>query len=212
MEKISKIFQVKGGTVKIKGKKFKKIQEIYQHSLTSGIDMRAAVECPKGENENAWIAFNVVELYNTMNLVVSLITDNCTKVSCPTMSAGEGVTYLWADGKKIVKPVECSASEYIAYLQQWISETFEDTSVFPENDEQEYPKKFKSTVKKILERMFRVYAHVYHHHLEEIKKESAESHLFTCFKHFYYFVNHFKLVAVKDMVPLQSLIEKIEKK
>ena len=50
--------QVKGGTVKIKGKKLKKIQEVYQQSLTSGIDMKAAVQCPKGENENAWVAFN----------------------------------------------------------------------------------------------------------------------------------------------------------
>ena len=89
---------------------------------------------------------------------------------------------------------------------------FEDPEVFPENDEGEYPKKFKSTLKKILERMFRVYAHIYHNHLEEMRKEKAESHLFTCFKHFYFFVSHFKLVSGKDMLPLQSLIEKIDNK
>ena len=49
---------MKNGTVKVKGKKFTKIKEIYQNSISTGIDLRSAVICPKGENENSWLAFN----------------------------------------------------------------------------------------------------------------------------------------------------------
>ena len=34
----------------------------------------------------------------------------------------------------------------------------------------------------------------------------AEAHINACYKHFYYFVNHFKLVDKKELEPLVSLI------
>jgi predicted transcriptional regulator len=42
--------------------------------------------------------------------------------------------YLWADGKKIKKPIQVSAEEYANYLMTWVQEIFGDETVFPVND------------------------------------------------------------------------------
>lgn len=49
------------------------------------------------------------------------------------MSAGAKFTYLWADGKTIKKPIECSASEYMDFLFEWIYEQISDPNIFPQD-------------------------------------------------------------------------------
>jgi len=71
------------------------------------------------------------------------------------MAAGTRFQYLWADeGSK--QPVELDAPAYIEKLFQWVAAQFDDESTFPTNGE--YGKKFLPAVKKILSRLFRVYA------------------------------------------------------
>ena len=36
-----------------------------------------------------------------------------------------------------------------------------------------------------------------------------EAHVNTCYKHFYYFVNEFELVATKELEPLKEMTSKI---
>lgn len=70
-----------------------------------------------------------------------------------------------------------------------------------------FPKHFRKTVEVIFKRLFRVYAHIYHCHFDKIVGLGAEAHLNTCFKHFIFFVNEFKLVDVAELAPLQDLID-----
>lgn len=63
----------------------------------------------------------------------------------------------------------------------------------------------------MLKRMFRTYAHIYHHHLDVIKASGSEAHLNTCFKHFYFFVDHFQLCDPKDLEPMKSFIDKMNR-
>lgn len=42
--------------------------------------------------------------------------------------------YLWADDKKIKKPIKVSAPEYADYLMTWVQGILEDESVFPTSD------------------------------------------------------------------------------
>jgi MOB kinase activator 1 len=58
----------------------------------------------------------------------------------------------------------------------------------------------------MFKRLFRVYAHIYHSHFMHIAALQAEPHLGTSFKHFLYFVDEFKLIDDKDLVPLAELI------
>jgi hypothetical protein len=60
-------------------------------------------------------------------------------------------------------------------------------------------------VKNIFKRLFRVYAHMYHSHVESIIALGAEAHLNTCFKHFMYFILEFALVERKELEPLVEI-------
>jgi MOB kinase activator 1 len=64
----------------------------------------------------------------------------------------------------------------------------------------------------MFKRLFRVYAHIYHHHFMHISALEAEPHLNTSFKHFIYFVDEFKLIEEKELSPLAELIAEFKKR
>lgn len=99
-----------------------------------------------------------------------------------------------------------SAPEYVDLLMSWVEAQLNDESIFPLQLGAPFPKDFLSRVKKIFQRLFRVYAHVYHSHFDEIVAMGAEAHLNTCFKHFIYFVYEFQLVEKEELNPLKSHI------
>jgi MOB kinase activator 1 len=180
-------------------------------TLGSG-DLRGAVKLPPGEDLNEWLAVNIIDFFNQINLLYGSITEFCTPKSCPVMSAGPKYEYLWADGKDIKKPLKVSAPEYADYLMTWVQNILEDETIFPTSEETPFPKTFKSTVKTIFKRLFRIYAHIYYSHAQEIVDLGVEAHLNTAFKHFYLFIEEFDLVEPKEMVPLEHEIEEIHKK
>jgi len=190
------------------GSKQYTLKQSLKASLGNGNMIKESVKLPPGENVNEWIAMNTIELYNTMNLCYGIVSEFCSETTCPQMTAGPKVTYFWADIKKKEKPVSLPAPEYIEKLVIWISEQLDDSSIFP-SESSEFGKNFLSIAKKILSRMFRVYAHIYHNHWEKVKTLGAEAHINTCFKHFYYFTHEFQLIDEKDLQPMQSLIEKL---
>ena len=87
------------------------LKQIAKMTLGSGnIDL--AVELPKGEDLNEWLAVNTIEFYNDINLLYGMLVEFCTKESCPVMSAGPKYEYLWADGSNVKTPMKVSAGEY----------------------------------------------------------------------------------------------------
>lgn len=68
-----------------------------------------------------------------------------------------------------------------------------------------FPKEFEGRVKNIFKRLFRVYAHMYHSHVEKVIALGAEPHLNTCFKHFMYFVTEYRLIERKELEPLAEI-------
>jgi MOB kinase activator 1 len=80
-------------------------------TLGSG-NLRDAVSCPAGEDENEWIAMKAIDLFNEVELVYSTVSEFCTNASCPRMCAGRKWEYKWADGKKYPKPTDVSAPQY----------------------------------------------------------------------------------------------------
>jgi MOB kinase activator 1 len=54
-----------------------------------------------------------------------------------------------------------------------------------------------------------VYAHIYLNHYDRYVELKVEQHLGTSFKHFALFVTHFKLVPVKELAPMETLIAEI---
>lgn len=143
-------------------------------------------------------------------MLYDTLTELCTEQTCPTMSAGAKYEYLWEDGQKIKKSVKCSAPKHIDYILNWIQGQLDNEQIFPTIKGNTFPKDFSKThTKLIFERLFRVYAHIYCEHYQQILQLNQDSHLHTSFKHFILFSNEFILIEKKDLQPLQDLINKI---
>lgn len=180
-------------------------------TLGSG-NLRLAVMLPEGEDTNEWVACNVVDFYNQINMLYGTIAEVCTRQNCPVMNAGPKVEYYWADGTTVKRPIRLSAPEYCDRLFAWCQDQLDDETIFPSKIGEPFPKNFMSVSKTILRRLFRVYAHVYHSHFDQVIELKEEAHLNTSFKHFIFFVQEFHLIDKKELAPLQPLIEKLMKR
>ena len=177
-------------------------------TLGSG-NLREAVALPDGEDLDEWLAMKSVDLFNEVELVYGTVSDYCTEASCPRMCAGRKWEYKWADGKVITRPIEVSAPRYVELLLSWVSEQLDDPQLFPTTPGVPFPASFRPAVKNIFRRLFRVYAHLYHHHHERIIELTFEAHLNSCFKHLFFFIQEFDLASAQDLEPLQPLIDKL---
>ena len=99
-------------------------------TLGSG-NLRLAVMLPEGEDLNEWVAVNIVDFFNQINMLYGTITEFCTEEKCPVMSAGQKYEYHWADGQTVKKPIKCSAPKYIDYLMTWVQDQLDDELLFP---------------------------------------------------------------------------------
>lgn len=179
-------------------------------TLGSG-NLKLAVQLPEGEDLNEWIAVNTVDFFNQINMLYGTITEQCTTESCPVMSAGPKYEYHWADGTTVKKPIKCSAPKYIDYLMTWVQEQLDDETIFPSKIGVPFPRNFITIAKTILKRLFRVYAHIYHAHFDDVITLQEEAHLNTSFKHFIYFVHEFNLIEKRELSPMQELIDRMMK-
>lgn len=59
----------------------------YAEATLGGGSLRKVVKLPDGEDENEWLAVNMVDFYNQVNLLYGAITEFCSPQSCPEMKA-----------------------------------------------------------------------------------------------------------------------------
>jgi MOB kinase activator 1 len=105
----------------------------------------------------------------------------------PQMSLPEyRFEYLWEDGVKYKRPTKLSAPGYVDTLMNWVQGLLDDEAVFPNklgtrciamnrgiatdrgNVGVPFPRNFRDIVKTITRRLFRIYAHLYSNHFEQI--------------------------------------------
>ncbi|KKZ65752.1 hypothetical protein EMCG_08458 [[Emmonsia] crescens] len=160
----------------------------------------------------------------------------CNESTCPTMSAGR-LTYTWlVDGRaarisapkfinrvekwivsKIHDPVMFPTESAAAGTTPLVSSDPSSTSSSsPTNASGQdwigkssgFPPTFYKDCQGIMTQMFRCYAHLYHGHWENpffhINKHEV---LNMCFVHFVTVAKYYKLVADKEMEPMQPLID-----
>lgn len=163
-------------------------------------DLRYAVRLPVAENPNEWIANNIIDFHKQIRMLYDTIADACTSESCPRMTAGR-FEYVFKD------TMACCASAYICHIFDWVQEQLDDEDIFPV--EKDFPSDYTETCQKIAKRLLRVFAHIYHHHLDQVRKLREEPHMNTNFKHFIYFVQEFDLVTNDDLEPLKEYIQKL---
>ena len=98
------------------------------------------------------------------------------------------------------KPTKVSAPQYVDLLMAWIEDQLNDERIFPTQVEHPFPKNFKAKCSKIMQRLFRVYAHIYHVHFDKIVELNAPAHLNSAFRRFILFTNEFELLR-KQVAP-----------
>lgn len=183
----------------------KDIRNFAEATLGSGSALAQAVKLPKDEDLNEWLAVHIVDFYNQINMLYGSITEFCSPKTCPRMIATNEYEYLWQD-PALRKPISVSAPVYVENLMNWIQGFFDDESVFPVKLNSSFPSKFFPLAKTIMKRLFRIYAHIYCHHFEEITELGLQTHLNTSLKHFVLFSKEFDLVSDKDFGPLEELV------
>ncbi|KIW92213.1 uncharacterized protein Z519_07197 [Cladophialophora bantiana CBS 173.52] len=197
-----------------KGTSSYQLRQFAEATLGSG-SLRKAVKLPEGEDLNEWLAVNVVDFYNQINLLYGSITEFCSPQSCPEMKATDEFEYLWQDAATgFPKPTKMPAPEYIEHLMTWVQSNIDNESTFPSRIGVPFPKHFPSTVRQLFKRLYRVYAHIYCHHYQVIVHLGLEPHLNTSFKHFVLFVDEHGLEkgGGKDYWgPLGDLVESMLK-
>lgn len=161
---------------------------------------------PEGEDVNEWIAVHVVDFFNQINMLYGTITEFCSPQNCPRMLATEEYEYLWQDGVKFKRPTKMSAPGYVEQLMNWVQAYLDDENIFPTKVGKDFSKDAPPVFKNILKRLFRVYAHIYCHHFDQVDALGILPHLNTSLKHFVLFTTQFKLVDQKEFAPLQDLI------
>ena len=117
------------------------------------------------------------------------------------MTAGSKAEYLWADGKTVRQPTSISAPKYIFHVLEWCDYELVESGSFPLRDFADYPDHFISHyVKKMIRRLFRVYAHFRYSHYRERESDDDLGKLFDAYiRHLLLLVQEFKLMESKEI-------------
>ncbi|KAF1852148.1 uncharacterized protein K460DRAFT_325793 [Cucurbitaria berberidis CBS 394.84] len=184
------------------------LKQYAEATLGSG-SLRKAVKLPEGEDKDEWLAVNIVDFYNQINLLYGSITEFCSPQSCPEMKATDEFEYLWQDSENYKKPTKMPAPEYIEHLMAWVQSNVDNETMFPSRIGVPFPKTFPSLIRNMFKRLYRVYAHIYCHHYPVIIELGLEPHLNTSFKHYVLFIDEHGLASgSKDFWgPLGDLVE-----
>ncbi|KAF2156012.1 Mob1/phocein [Myriangium duriaei CBS 260.36] len=214
-------------------------REQYANLIVKGNFMTLAAK-PVLIEEGEWLAHQVVEQNRLLDGMLKVIQETdrntglpiCNQHTCPSMTAGPGVTYTWLDANK--NSVRVPAPQYIAYVQRWITGKVTDPSNFPTETytgappslntqssfsqsspttdnwlgkSSGFPANFPSDIRNIYRQMFRCYAHMYHNHWLEFWHLGAYKELNTCFIHFVNVGRLFGLLTDRDLEPMGPLVD-----
>ncbi|KAI5800046.1 Mob1/phocein [Geopyxis carbonaria] len=182
------------------------LRQYAEQTLGSG-SLRKVVKLPEGEDLDEWLAVNIVDFYNQINLLYGSITEFCSPSTCPEMKATDEFEYLWQDQGKYKRPTKMPAPEYIENLMAWVQANIDNEQIFPSRMGVHFPKNFPTTVRQLFKRLFRVYAHIYCHHYPVVVALGLDPHMNTSFKHYVLFIKEFNLETGKDFYgPLTDMV------
>jgi len=160
-------------------------------------NFKTIVMLPKYVDVSEWVAVNIFDFFNNLNLFYAVIAECCNSQTCPTMSAGPNVDYTWIDSNS--RQVKLPAPTYIDYVVTWVQKTLDDENVFPTKAGREFPPNFPKTVKHIYRQLLRVFAHLYHAHYHQLLHLRSEPHFNSLFAHFLAFGREYTLLEQKDL-------------
>ncbi|KAH9969758.1 Mob1/phocein [Russula dissimulans] len=160
-------------------------------------NFKTIVMLPKYVDIMEWVAVNIFDFFQNLNMFYGVISECCTQQSCPTMSAGATLNYTWINQDR--KSVQLPAPTYIDYVMTWVQNLLDDENTFPTKSGQDFPASFPSTIKHVYRQLLRVFAHIYHAHYSQILHLRSEPHFNSLFAHFLAFGREYELLDIKDV-------------
>ena len=144
----------------------------------------------------------MVDLFSELSVLCNAVSEFCTEESCPIMKAGRHHEYAWADpsSAEYASPVLVSAPKYMELLMTWVEKHV--TSVDSSNTN---AGSFNINNRIFSRRLFRVYAHIFSIHNEEIQCISHQLHY--SLMHFIVFINEFGLMV--NQAEIEPIIDVI---
>ncbi|KAI4519266.1 Mob1/phocein [Schizophyllum commune] len=158
---------------------------------------KTIVQLPPYVDMWEWVAVNIFDFYTNLNEFYGVLTEVCTQQSCPNMSAGPSLNYLWTNQDK--KQINLSAPNYIDSVMSSVQTILDDENIFPTKSSQNFHPSFPHTVKLVYRQLLRVFAHLYHAHYEAILHLRSEPHFNSLFAHFLAFGKEYELLEVADI-------------
>ncbi|KAG5639007.1 hypothetical protein H0H81_007915 [Sphagnurus paluster] len=203
------------------GTKQYQLRKYAEATLGSG-NLRLAVQLPEGEDTNEWLAVHGASRPRACPRPPPSPRCRSRRFFQPPEyavryrdrvlhGARSAYEYLWDDpnSTKPKRPAKLPAPEYVDALMNWAQGLLDDEAVFPNKIGVPFPRNFRDTVRTIVRRLFRVYAHIYSNHFDQICALGIEAHLNTSYRHFFLFINEFDLVDKKELAPLDELNDAI---
>jgi len=160
-------------------------------------NFKTIVMLPKYVDIMEWVAVNIFDFFQNLNMFYGVISECCTQQSCPVMSAGATLNYTWINQDR--KSVQLPAPTYIDYVMTWVQNLLDDDNTFPTKSGQDFPASFPSTIKHVYRQLLRVFAHIYHAHYPQILHLRSEPHFNSLFAHFLAFGREYELLDTKDV-------------
>jgi len=95
-------------------------------------------------------------------------------------------------------------------LYLWIQAQLDDEKLFPKRMSSPFPNDFIKYVTNIMRRLFRVYAHIYRHHLDAVFSSKTERDILdAAFGKFYAFVGKKQLIPQQELDALKDIIPSV---
>ncbi|PPQ66382.1 hypothetical protein CVT24_007211 [Panaeolus cyanescens] len=160
-------------------------------------NFKTIVVLPKYTDIMEWVAVNMFDFYTNLNEFYGVIAETCTKDTCPTMSGGPSLNYVWTHqgGAKTSLP----APTYIDYVMSSIQNLIDDENIFPTKSNTPFHPSFPATIRTVYRQLLRVFAHLYHAHYPQILHLRFEPHFNSLFAHFLAFGREYELLDTRDI-------------
>ncbi|KAK8838497.1 Maintenance of ploidy protein mob2 [Tritrichomonas musculus] len=150
--------------IKFEMKKYKRIEDITGDHLN--INVNLLMQPPAAYSINDWLIVNLIDFLHRVELLYSSCSLFCTSDTCPLFNSGPQYCYFWVDDDS-PHPVQVSAPEYFNALKRYIKRNLLDKELFPDKAK-ELSKKADGILKTSYRRLFRILAHLYICHYQDI--------------------------------------------
>lgn len=178
---------------------------IYEGTLIK--DLEQMVKKPENIQMEVWHANKFIEIFKEVSMTASFLLSGglCTAQSCPTMKAGSHY-YLWEDEDGQGRQ-QLSAPHYISAVMQNAQAMLGDERLFPKKSGQKFPPVFIEALAPMFRRFFRVYCHIYRHHLNNLETLLIEKRVRYCLAHCAFFCREFDIIPSVEYSTIKPMLD-----